>query len=131
MKKSLNQCLAENLERLLIERKLSANVLGPRANVSPNTINNYLRLKSSAEPAVSAKGKEKSAKLTEIERIASALRVPALSLLQISGVEEKMAPSETTDDRLTEELREVFRTLPRQNQLLLLSLAVALKSTDA
>jgi len=101
------------------------------ANVSPNTINNYLRLKGNSEPAVSVKSKEKSAKLTEIERIAAALDIPALSLLQAPNQSGRHVPGEKTDNRLTDELREVFEALPKKNQLLLLSLAVALKGNNA
>lgn len=75
--KSLNQILALSLRRLMAERGLSENELGRRAKVAPNTIGNYCN----PDPQYTSKGKERSAKLAEIDRIAVALGVPALTLL--------------------------------------------------
>jgi transcriptional regulator with XRE-family HTH domain len=76
-KKTLNQQLAENLAALMSERKLSANQLGKKAGLSPRTLANYL--KTDHNPT--DKGKERSAKLTEVEKLAEALNVPSVLLL--------------------------------------------------
>ena len=82
-KKTLNQLLGENLQALMTQRGLSANVLGPKAGLAPNTVGNYLK----ADPAsvgsvINPKtGKERSAKLAEVEMLAAALGVHPLALL--------------------------------------------------
>jgi len=76
-KKTLNQQLAENLALLMTERKLSANQLGKKAGLSPRTLANYL--KTDHNPTDT--GKERSAKLTEVEKLATALDVPSVLLL--------------------------------------------------
>lgn len=75
--KSLNVVLSEVLNRLMTERGLSNYQLGRLAQVAANTIANYRK------PAgeYTASGKERSAKLAEVERIARALRVHPLVLL--------------------------------------------------
>lgn len=77
-RKSLNQVLAENLRSLMGDHGLSAAELGRRAKVAPNTIGNYLRLD---EPQHTARGKERSAKLTEVEAIAAVLGIHPMALL--------------------------------------------------
>lgn len=76
--KSLNQVLAERLAQEMAARGLSAKRLGELAEVAPNTVSNYLKR---ADPTYSKSGKEQSAKLAEVERIAAALGLHALSLL--------------------------------------------------
>ncbi len=76
--KTLNQVLAETLDRVMVERGLNNKQLGKMAGVAPNTIGNYR--KATGEP-VSASGKERSAKLAEVERIATALNLNPLYLL--------------------------------------------------
>ncbi len=77
-KKSLNQVLAENLNRLFVQRQLTNKALGKKAGVAPNTIANY---RAGNGEAATASGKERSAKLAEVERIANALGVDPLYLL--------------------------------------------------
>lgn len=77
-RKTLNQTLAENLSREMARQKLTAKALALKAGVAPNTVGNYLR---SDGTDYTASGKERSAKLAEVERIAAALGVSPLSLL--------------------------------------------------
>ena len=76
-KKSANQVLAENLQRLMQARGLSNLALGKKAGIAPNTIANYLN----TNPQITSTGKERSAKLAEVERLAVALGVTLLDLL--------------------------------------------------
>jgi transcriptional regulator with XRE-family HTH domain len=76
-KKTANQILAENLARYMGAAKLSALALSKQAGVAANTIGNYL----DTEPAVTSTGKERSAKLAEVERLARALGVSVVDLL--------------------------------------------------
>ena len=75
--KSLNALLAENLARLMAERGISARQLGIKAGISDRTVANYLN----ADPAETPTGKQRSAKLYEVELIAEKLDVPPLLLL--------------------------------------------------
>jgi transcriptional regulator with XRE-family HTH domain len=85
--KTLNQILAENLRAVLAARALSDKELGKKANVSPRTIANY----KADEQEFTAKGKERSAKLAEIERIAAALDLHPLQLLTDRSEQERRA----------------------------------------
>jgi transcriptional regulator with XRE-family HTH domain len=76
-KKSANQILAENLQSLMTEQKYSALALSKRAGIAPNTIGNYL----DTSHQVTSKGRERSAKLAEVERLAEALGVTLIDLL--------------------------------------------------
>lgn len=76
--KSLNRVLAEVLDRLMRERGLDNSALGRRAGVAANTVANYRRTDA---PTFTSRGKERSAKLAEVERIADALGVHPLFLL--------------------------------------------------
>lgn len=77
-RKSLNQSLALNLERIMRARNLSARQLAQMTGLAPNTIGNYL--KASGDQFTST-GKERSAKLTEVQRLADALNLDPLHLL--------------------------------------------------
>lgn len=77
----LNQTLARNLRTLMAARKISANRLGAKAKVSPRTIANYLAGDAEDAAPAGASGKDRSAKLAEIERLAAALDVPPVALL--------------------------------------------------
>lgn len=76
-KTTLNQLLAENLANLMAIKKVSANQLGAQAGLSPRTLANYL--KKDHNPT--STGKERSAKLTEVEQLATALGVHPIELL--------------------------------------------------
>ena len=79
MDKSMNQVLAESLVRLMAERGLNYTSLAKLAKVAPNTIKHYCR--NSGEDFTPAKGKERSATLSIVERLADALGVDPLALL--------------------------------------------------
>lgn len=81
--KTLNQVLAENLRRLRDERGMSNNTLGAKAGVSPRTIANYLAPEEAGTQPTS--GKERSAKLAEVQLIAAALGVHPVVLLTDSS----------------------------------------------
>lgn len=85
-KLTLNQLLAENLANLMRIKGISANALGASAGLSPRTLANYL--KTDHNPT--AKGKERSAKLTEVEKLASALGVSPVELF--AAVPESALP---------------------------------------
>lgn len=78
-KKSLNQVLAETLNKLMEQRDLSNVRLGRTAGVAPNTIAKYRRF--TGDQFTASKGKESSATLANIESIARALGVDPLYLL--------------------------------------------------
>jgi predicted transcriptional regulator len=81
-RQTLNQRLALNLSRLMSDQELSASSLGKLARIAPNTVGNYLKAASGEADTTPSRGRERSAKLTEIERIATALRVDAIALLR-------------------------------------------------
>ena len=62
--KSLNQVLADNLNRVIEDRELSNKQLGKMAGVAPNTIANY---RNATPDTITPSGKERSAKLAEVE----------------------------------------------------------------
>lgn len=76
-KKTANQILAERLAHFMKVRGHSNSSLGKRAGIAPNTVGNYLE----KNPQTTSTGKERSAKLAEIERLADALDVTILDLL--------------------------------------------------
>jgi transcriptional regulator with XRE-family HTH domain len=80
-RKTLNQVLGEVLSRLMQERGLSAAQLGKAAGVAPNTIGNYMRGGQAEMVTTGDKGKERSAELVKLEKIAKALDVSPLYLL--------------------------------------------------
>ena len=81
--KTLNQVLGANLAAQMAKKGVSALALSRKAGVAPNTIGNYLRAgEPGAEKSVSpGSGKEKSAKLTEVEMLAGALGIEPVALL--------------------------------------------------
>lgn len=91
--KTLNQTLGENLKALMDDRGLSANVLGKRAGLAPNTVGNYLKAGLRDPDTMPTTGKERSAKLTEVEMLARALGVSPLSLLTDPDVLAQQARS--------------------------------------
>lgn len=85
-KDSINQVLAENLAHWMGERKLTQNALAEKAGVSQKTISNYLNPEQRVD---GAKGKEPSAKLTELNRIAGALGVGVWELVRRMSERER------------------------------------------
>ena len=89
--KTMNQVLGENLKALMEARGLSANVLGPRAGLAPNTVGNYLKAAERDTDTMPTTGKERSAKLAEVEMLAAALDVSPLALLTDRAELERQA----------------------------------------
>jgi transcriptional regulator with XRE-family HTH domain len=84
---SINRVLARNLAYWMGEAKLSQTALAAKAGVSQKTISNYLNPDQRVE---GSKGKEPSAKLTELAKIADALGIGTWQLLrQMSATERK------------------------------------------
>jgi hypothetical protein len=75
---SLNQSLARSLAALM-RGKWNNTSLGERAGVAPNTIRNYLL--AATPDFTPSKGAEKSATLTNVQKLADALGVHPLALL--------------------------------------------------
>ena len=81
----------------------SALRLGTKAGIAPNTIGNYL----APEGEFTSKGKQRSAKLTEVERLATALGVSVLDLLSFDEAAPARALSQSALN-----LAEMYDTLP-------------------
>lgn len=81
----INQVLARNLAYWMGEAKLTQAALAEKAGVSQKTISNYLNPEQRAE---GSKGKEPSAKLTELAKIAEGLHIGVWQLLR------EMTPSQ-------------------------------------
>lgn len=82
---SINEVVARNLAYWMGEAKLSQAALGEKAGVDQKTVSNYL---NPGQRAVSASGKEPSAKLSELDAIAKALHIEVWQLTR------QMTPSE-------------------------------------
>ena len=76
---SINQVFAKNLEAIMNRKELSQMALATKSGVSQKTVSNYL---NPGQRPAGAKGKQASAKLTEIALIAAALEVPPWRLLR-------------------------------------------------
>ncbi len=76
--KPLNQVLSVVLKRAMDDRGLNDSALAKEARVAANTVSNYLAW---SPDDFTPKGKQKSAKLVEVEMIAAALGVHPLMLL--------------------------------------------------
>lgn len=74
----LNQVLAITLNRVIETSGISESALAGQAKVAANTISNY---RAWSPDDFTPKGKAKSAKLVEVERIAAALGVHPLMML--------------------------------------------------
>lgn len=88
MPDSINQVLASNLRYWMDNAELSQAALAEKAGVSQKTISNYLN----PEQRDSGKtGREPSAKLAELDRIAAALSIGVWQLVrQMTDSERKM-----------------------------------------
>lgn len=69
--------VAENLAHWMAERSMNQSALAEKAGVDQKTISNYLNPKQRTE---GSKGKEPSARLTELDKVAKALRVEVWQL---------------------------------------------------
>ena len=74
---SINQILAANLAHWMGQAKLTQAALADRAGVSQKTISNYLNPEQRTEGST---GKQPSAKLTELDRVAKALGIQVWQL---------------------------------------------------
>ena len=112
-KKSANQILAENLQRLMREQSFSNLALGKKAGIAPNTIANYL----DTSPQVTSTGKERSAKLAEVERLADALGVTLIDLLTEGAERSRMSRSLTPQvEKMLEDLSDL--PAPKQSRII-------------
>jgi transcriptional regulator with XRE-family HTH domain len=114
-KKSINAVFAENLKRRMEAQGHSQAALAKKAGVVQRSMGNYLKPK---ERELGAKGKEPSAKLTEMAMVAEAL-----------GVEpwEMLIPQDNLQDvgveKMAAELIALFRGMPATAQTALLEQA--------
>lgn len=83
---TINRVLARNLAYWMGEAKLTQAALAEKAGVSQKTISNYLNPGQRAE---GSKGKEPSAKLTELDKIAEALHIGVWQLLREMTASER------------------------------------------
>jgi len=104
--KSANEILAENLSRLMKAGGWNARTLAARAGVAPNTVGNYVKCIEG-----------RSAKLSDVEKIAGALSVPLMALLTEAAASDQPVPE------LTQPKHQLLLDLddlapPRQSQFL-------------
>lgn len=108
-KKTANQILAERLAHFIDLRGLNNSSLGKLAGVAPNTVGNYL----DKTPQVTTTGKERSAKLAEIERLAEALQV---SIVDLITEPDPHRPEPRVLPPLVEQMLEDLSDLPTPKQ---------------
>ena len=84
-KKPINQVVAEAL-KFYMGTRWNNSTLGQAAGVSPNTVKNYL---APQERAAGTSGKEPSAKLTELDKLAVALGVTVADLVTDAPDDER------------------------------------------
>jgi transcriptional regulator with XRE-family HTH domain len=84
---TINRVLARNLAYWMGEARLTQAALAEKAGVSQKTISNYLNPDQRVE---GSKGKEPSAKLTELNNIAAALGVDLWQLLREMSESERL-----------------------------------------
>ncbi|MBX3605341.1 MAG: hypothetical protein KF788_08720 [Piscinibacter sp.] len=85
-RKPINQVLAEAL-RFYMGDRWNNSTLGRKAGVAANTVANYLQPEQRAQ---GASGKEPSAKLTELAKLAEALGVEVADLVTDATAEERL-----------------------------------------
>lgn len=95
----INEVLAENLNHYMREMKLTQMAVASKAQISQRTVGNYLNPKLRAD---TNGGKAPSAKLTELEKIASVLQVEVWQLLR---------PVKASERELYKQIDESFRKL--------------------
>lgn len=83
---SINGVVARNLAYWMREKQLTQQALAERAGVSQKTISNYL---NPNQRISGSKGKEPSAKLTELSNIADALGIGVWQLLRAMTASER------------------------------------------
>ena len=100
---------------------LSASTLGKLAKVAANTVGNYLRATAEEADASPSRGKERSAKLTEVERIANALRIDPVDLFRNQDEKDDAGTVVLTPDDLL--LLQVAASLDAEDRAFLFALA--------
>jgi hypothetical protein len=124
-KRPINQVLAGNLAHYMRLREFASQpALAAASHVAQRTISNYLRPDLRQE---SKSGKEPSAKLTELEKIASALKIDVWQLLVDGPVAIKAEPADAPEAVMLHS----FRLLPPEAQKYLLDEAARLVMGDA
>ena len=86
--KSINEALAENLKHFMDERQLVQKALAAKCGVAQTTISNYL---NPGRRPIGASGKAPSAKLSEVEMMATALDIEPWQLLRSFSHDERVA----------------------------------------
>lgn len=86
MGNSINKVLAHNLAYWMEQAKLTQSALAEKAGVSQKTISNYLNPEQRQDGSM---GKEPSAKLTELEKIATAMSIGVWQLVREMTVSER------------------------------------------
>lgn len=90
--KTLNQVLADNLLELRGIKWDSPEKLAKDAGIAGNTVRNYLKAATGQDHQyISAKGRENSATLTNIQLLADVLGVPAILLMLDKTSRRKLA----------------------------------------
>jgi transcriptional regulator with XRE-family HTH domain len=84
----INETLAENLRHFMKERDLVQKTLAAKSGVAQTTISNYL---NPGRRPVGASGKAPSAKLSEVEMMATALDIEPWQLLRPFSHDERVA----------------------------------------
>lgn len=87
-KKSINDVFAENLAALMLRKDVNQPTLSAMSKVSQKTVSNYL---NPGQRVVGSNGKQPSAKLTELEMIATALGVDPWQLLRPLNSDQRAA----------------------------------------
>lgn len=95
------------------EQGFSNLALSKKAGIAPNTIGNYL----DTSPQVTSTGKERSAKLAEVERLAGALGVTLIDLLTEGAELSRMARTLTPQvEQMLEDLSDL--PAPKQSKII-------------
>lgn len=95
--KSINQVVAENLAYWVEQRGFTQVALAAKAGVSQKTVSNYLNPQQRTEGAT---GKEPSAKLSELARIADALGVEVWQLTRPADDDEERAMFQSLEEMM-------------------------------
>ncbi len=84
--KTINQVVADNLRYWMAQAKMTQAALAEKAGVDQKTISNYLNPEQRTE---GSRGKEPSARLSELDKVARALRVELWQLTRSMSARER------------------------------------------
>jgi len=96
---TINQVIAVNLDELMKAKGITQSALAEKSKVAQTTISLYLRPEARLR---GASGKEPSAKLTELDKLASALEV---------GVRELLLPTDPRERAFYKRIESAYRDL--------------------